>query len=468
MVESGTQAPVRRVALFIDVDNILILAQNSGLPFELSLIIDRARQQGTVMSSKAYADWTANFLRPVLGDFRANAIELVQLPTSNASREHKNTADIQLTVDALEMVFSPVRPETMVIVGGDRDYVPLVQKLKRYGVFVMGMGVEAGVSRVLVEACDSFVFYDDLVPPESDEALGETTEPVALPDPVEAYALMRRAVEALIREGRVATGASVNVMMRQLSPAYDLARYRQTMKELSLGAQESGYVRVTEIPGSDFTLSVASEVSSPAIVRPQIVSPSYDFSSSVDAITASYRAILQYERIPLLPWGTRREFIDVVWAHFEERGAYGIHFDAIREHLEYHAIDNNLNFSRQMIQKFLYTLNFGRCFAFTENAASGSFLRIPEDLDVPVYPAVNAEEAVRRSHRQYLQVIARKAPILHPDAAFALLYGEEVTDEEEKRERLEDLSRICGALKPMDGFGQAMLNSISALRTETG
>ena len=468
MVESGTQTPIRRVALFIDVDNIMILAQNSGLPFDLSLIIDRARQHGVVMSSRAYADWTANLLRPVLGDFRANAIETVQLMTTGVSQEHKNTADIQLAVDALEMVFSPVRPETIVIAGGDRDYVPLVQKLKRYGVYVLGMGVEAGVSRVLVEACDSFVFYDDMVPPAPEEDPEEAQESMSVPDPSEAYSLMRRAVEALSREGRVATGASVNLMMRQLSPAYDLARYRRTMKELAMGAQEEGYVHVMEVPGSDFTLRVAAKTFSPTIVRSQAVSPSYDFSSSVDAITASYRAILQNERIPLLPWGTRREFIDVVWRHFEERGAYGIHFDAIGENLEVHDIDNNVNVARQMIRKFLYTLNFGRCFAFTENSASGSFLRIPEDLDVPVYPAVDAEEAVRRSHRQYLHVIARKAPILHPDAAFDLLYGEEVPDEEERRERHDELSRICGAIKPMDGFGQAMLNSISAMRAETG
>lgn len=459
-VESGTQAAIRRVALFIDVDNIMILAQNSGLPFDLSLIIDRARQQGVVMSSRAYADWTANLLRPVLGDFRANAIETVQLMTTGVSQEHKNTADIQLAVDALEMVFSPVRPETIVIAGGDRDYVPLVQKLKRYGVYVLGMGVEAGVSRVLVEACDSFVFYDDMVPPAPEEDREEAQESISMPDPSEAYSLMRRAVEALNREGRVATGASVNSMMRQLSPAYDLARYRRNMKELAMGAQEEGYVRVMEIPGSDFTLSVAAQTFSPPIARPQAALPKYDFDSSVAAITASYRAILQYRRIPLLPWGTRREFIDVVWEHFEERGTYGIHFDAIRESLQFHADDNNLNVSRQVIQKFLYTLNFGNCFAFTENATRGSRIRIPEDVDVPLYPAVSAEEAVRRSHRQYLEVISREAPFLHADAAYDLLYGNEVEDPAEIAERTDEIGRICNDIKPYGGFGQAFMNTM--------
>ena len=271
-----------RVALFIDVDNVLILAQNSGLPFHLSLIIDRVRQQGTVMSSKAYADWTASLLKPVLGDFRVNAIELVQLLTSTSSREHKNTADIQLAVDALEMVFLPVRPDTIVIVGGDRDYVPLVQKLKRYGVFVIGIGVEAGVSRVLVEACDSYIYYDDMVPTAPDEI----AEPVSSPDLEIAYSLMRRAVEALNREGRASTGASVHAMMKQLAPGFDLARFRTNLKALAHNAQEAGYVAITENPGSDFTLVATSSSSVPAKLMPEPTQPEYDFSTPA-TITAS-------------------------------------------------------------------------------------------------------------------------------------------------------------------------------------
>ena len=457
MVENGTQAMTRRVALFIDVDNILILAQNSGLPFELSLIIDRARQQGTIMSSKAYADWTANFLRPILGDFRANAIELVQLPTSNMSREHKNTADIQLTVDAIEMVFSPVSPETVVIVGGDRDYVPLVQKLKRYGVYVMGMGVEAGVSRVLVEACDSFVFYDDIVPPPDGAVVDEATDPMSLPDPKEAYALMRRAVEAISRDGRGATGASVNAMMRQLSPAFDIARYRQTMKELAYNAEKEGYVRMQEHPGSDFTLTVGALPSAPTILRPQAVRRRYDFSSEA-SITASYRAILQNQRIPLLPWKIRRTFIDLVWGQFRDREPDGIHFDAIRENLVYYAEDHNLNVTHQMIQKLMYTLNFGRCFSYINNSAAGALILIPQDLYVPIHAAVEPDEAVRRLHRRYLEIIARNAPVLDPAAAYDLLYGDDVQDPAEVSERTEEVETMCNEIKPMSGFGQAFLD----------
>ncbi len=448
----GQGAANNRVALFIDVDNVIILAQNSGLPFHLSLIIDRVRQQGTIMSAKAYADWTANLLRPVLGDFRANAIELAQLSTSPLSKEHKNTADIQLTVDALEMVFSPVRPDTIVIVGGDRDYVPLVQKLKRYGVFVMGIGVEAGVSNVLTEACDSFVYYDDIVPP----APGEITEPVSLPDPSGAYALMRRAVEALHREGRGATGAAVHAMMKQLAPAFDLARYKTTLKALAEDAHREGYVNLTENPGSDFTLVA---VSSPGVVsEPVSMKREYDYSTTA-TIIASYRIILQERRIPLMPWRIREEFMRLIWDDLEDRRESGMALDTMRSVLMDYAEVNNLPVSQQMIQKLLYTLNMARCFNYVKGATSGYIVQIPEDLFSPLYPVVDLDEAIHKLHERYLEILSGDAAILDPEAIFGLLYGNEIADASEAEKRIQDLSKMCESIKPIGTLGQAYLEA---------
>lgn len=447
-----------RVALFIDVDNILILAQNSGLPFNLSLIIDRARQQGTVMSSKAYADWTANLLRPVLGDFRANAIELVQLPTSTASKEHKNTADIQLTVDAFEMVFSPVRPDTIVIVGGDRDYVPLVQKLKRYGIFVMGIGVEAGVSRVLIEACDSFVFYDDIVPPAPEETPEEATELVSAPDQTDAYSLMQRAIAALQREGRTSTGASVHAMMKQLDPAFDVGRYKTTFKALAQDAQEANYVGITEHPGSDFELSTVSSQVPLTVRAPESTKREYDVSTLATRV-ASYRTILQERRIPLLPWRIRESFVNQIWESFERRENYGMSLDAMRETLLDYASVNDLPVSLPMIQKLLYSLNFARCFSSSMNASTGYKVEIPWELHSPLYPVFDAKEAIDKVHERYLEILADDAAILDPDAVFELLYGDEISAVEEKEERKQTLVKICNAIKPLSSVGQALLRA---------
>ena len=455
MADTGQrqEATYNRVALFIDVDNVLILAQNSGLPFNLSLIIDRVRQLGTVMSSKAYADWTASLLRPVLGDFRANAIELVQLPTSMAIKEHKNTADIQLAVDAIEMVFSPVRPDTIVIVGGDRDYVPLVQKLKRYGVFVMGIGVESGVSKVLIEACDSFVYYDDIVPPAREEA-----DPVSSPDPADSYSLLRRAVEALHRDGRACTGASVHEMMKRLSPAFDLIRYKTTLKALAQAAQEAGYVRLTENPGSDFTLDVVSSPVTPAIQEPESTKREYDYSTPA-TIVASYRTILQEHRIPLLPWRIREEFVKMIWDGFDDFADNGMSVDMMRSTLLDYADANDLRVSQQMIQKLLYTLNFARCFRISKESTTGYIIPIPQELYSPLYPAIDVDGALDKLHERYLEILAGDAAVLDPDAAFDLLYGDEIAEDQERKRRKQDLAEMCDAIKPLSAVGQALLDA---------
>ncbi len=445
---------IDRVALFIDVDNVLILAQNSGLPFDLTLIIDRVRQLGAIMSSKAYADWTSNLLKPFLRDFRANAIELVQLPVGAASSEHKNTADIQLAVDALEMVFSTVRPDCIVIVGGDRDFVPLVQKLKRYGVFVMGIGVDSGVSNVLIKACDSFVFYDDILPPEPEE----TSETTPMPDPSSAYPLLQRAVEVLQREQRATSGAAVLAMMKQLDPAFDLARYKKTLKDLAQGAKEAGHVRITENPGSDFSLAVDLADTVPTTPRPESTIRDYDYSTT-DTTTASYRTILQEHRIPLLPWQTRKEFMVLIWNEFNGQDSKVLSFHDIREVLADYAYEQGLSVSIQAIQKLLYTLNFARCFAYSENATTGDVILIPDYLYEPIHPAVDDEEAMRRLHRRYIEILAGDAALLNPQSVFSLLYGNEVSDEKEKKALEQELDALCQEIKPPSQIGQAVLSS---------
>lgn len=450
--EYASNPPVHNkgVALFIDVDNVLILAQHSGLPFRLSLIVDKVREQGRIMTSKAYADWTTNLLRPFYGDFRVNAVELVQLMTSTASKEHKNTADIQLTVDAMEMVFSPVCPDVVVIVGGDRDYVPLVQKLRRYGIFVTVIGVESGVSRPLSEACDKLIYYDDLVPPAPEEAENR----VSAADRAEVYSLMRRSVETIQREGRTATGASVHELMKQLSPAFNLERYQATFKELTWGAHESGYVILTEVPGSDFKLDTVSTPDIPVIQPAETASRAFDFSS-IEAITASYRTIMQERRIPLLPWPVRKQFVELIWAELDERGDGGMSINEMRETLLDYAKINGLQISPQMIQKLLYSLNFARCFSLVKGAPLGEQISIPADLHYRLYSAVGVDEAIDGVHERYVIILAARAGILNRAAVFELLYGD-VIDEGERESRSAILDDICERHSPSRDFAQAL------------
>ena len=445
--QTGSMA-TNRVAVFIDVDNVLILSQNSGLPFDLSLIIDRVRQQGVIMSAKAYADWSSTLLGPYKRDFGASAIEQVQLSISDASKEHKNTADIQLAVDALEMVFLPVRPDTIVIVGGDRDYVPLVQKLKRYGVFVMGIGVEAGVSRMLTEACNSFVYYNHLVPPPPDEV----AEPAPPTDLQEAHYLMARAIEALERDGRRTTGASVHSMMKQMAPTFNMARYKTSFRGLALEAEKAGYVEVIYNPGSDLELIQGPNADSRPSSVLEATAREYDFSTT-EAIMSSYRAILQDRRIPLIPWRFRERFVRLIWDYLYQRGGYGLSLDGMRNFLQEEVTAARMPVTREMVQKLLYSLNLAGCFSTQSNGTFGHVVHVPDEVHHPLFPVTDVAGAIDAMHRNYLRLLAGKGAVLHPDAAFALLYGDDIADEEEALRRRATLEAMCGEIKPLGPLG---------------
>ena len=131
--------------------------------------------------------------------------------------------------------------------------------------------------------------------------------------------------------------------------------------------------------------------------------------------------------------------------------------DTMRSTLLDYANSEDLHVSQQMIQKLLYTLNFARCFNFLENAAEGYQITIPQDLHSPLYPVVDAEEATNKLHRRYLQLLASEAALLDPNSVFDLLYGGDVTDDQETEERRAVLAKFCDQLKPMGQMGQAIL-----------
>ena len=165
----------------------------------------------------------------------------------------------------------------MVIASGDRDFVPLVQKLKRYGTHVIGMGVENAVSPVLAQACNSFVYYDTLVPPESEEERPEVPEQ----DMSVIHSLLVRAIRAVSGEERPTNSQNVLAMMRQLDSTFDLGHYRMTFQELLEGAQESGYIAVRK----------ESQEISPGEEQPRTPAQSprrdYDYSSEGYALPAT-------------------------------------------------------------------------------------------------------------------------------------------------------------------------------------
>lgn len=209
-----------RVAVYIDFDNIVISRydqvhgrgsfmrdrQKSGTQpkpafvaklaearVDLGAVIDFASSFGTLVLTRAYADWSAAVNAEYRGQLVGRAVDLVQL--FPAAAYAKNGADIRLAVDAVEDLFRLPELTHVVIVAGDSDYIPLAQRIKRLGRYVIGIGVAGSTARSLAAACDEFVSYDDLPGIARDEA-AEAEAAVAAPTDQESDAAPAAPVSA--------------------------------------------------------------------------------------------------------------------------------------------------------------------------------------------------------------------------------------------------------------------------------
>ena len=150
----------KKLALFIDFENIALGVREAKYDkFHINLILERLLEKGKIVVKKAYADWErySEYKRP----FHEAAIELIDIPHKYYSG--KNSADIRMVVDALDLQYSKSHIDIFVIASGDSDFSPLVSKLKENNKSVIGVGVKNSSSELLVDNCDEFIYYEDLV-----------------------------------------------------------------------------------------------------------------------------------------------------------------------------------------------------------------------------------------------------------------------------------------------------------------
>ncbi|MGH9463889.1 MAG: NYN domain-containing protein, partial [Vicinamibacteria bacterium] len=185
-----------KLALFIDLENIAIGARDAKFKsFEISRVLERLVEKGKIIVKKAYADWGKyrDYKRP----FHEAGIELIDIPQRSYSG--KNSADIKMVVDAIDLSYSKEHINFFAVVSGDSDFVPLVSKLKENDKTVIGVGLKNSTSDLLASNCDEFIFYDDLVKQTS-----RTPARVAkLPKrQQECFELVLDAIDALERENK--------------------------------------------------------------------------------------------------------------------------------------------------------------------------------------------------------------------------------------------------------------------------
>ena len=155
----------RNLALFCDFENIALGVRDAKYAkFDIGLVLERLLLKGSIVAKKAYCDWDR--YKQFKGAMHEAAFELIEIPHIKLSG--KNSADIRMVVDALDLCYTKEHIDTFVIISGDSDFSPLVSKLRENAKTVIGVGVKQSTSDLLMSNCDEFIFYDDLASSDQD------------------------------------------------------------------------------------------------------------------------------------------------------------------------------------------------------------------------------------------------------------------------------------------------------------
>ena len=263
---ADTSPDEQRLALFIDYENIAIGVRDTRYrKFNVQLVLDRLLDKGKLLVKRAYADWS-RYSEAKRG-FHEAAIEMIEVPQKSVGG--KNSADIRLVVDAMDMSFSKEHINSFVIASGDSDFSPLVSKLKENNKYVIGLGVKNSTSDLLMENCDEFIFYEDLVRGKERPlpALGDLPAKSR-----ECFELMVDAVLALQRENKqILWGSMIKETMKRRKPSFNEGYYgfrsfshaleeaqRRGLLTLRRDAKSGGYI-VEDLGGTAVKSSPSDE-----------------------------------------------------------------------------------------------------------------------------------------------------------------------------------------------------------------
>ena len=154
------QPEIKNMALFCDFENLALGVRDAKYAqFDMKKVLERLLLKGSIIVKKAYCDWER--YKEFKASMHEAAFELIEIP--HVRQSGKNSADIRLVVDALDLCYTKAHVDTFVILSGDSDFSPLVSKLRENNKCVIGVGVKKSTSDLLTANCDEFLFYDDLV-----------------------------------------------------------------------------------------------------------------------------------------------------------------------------------------------------------------------------------------------------------------------------------------------------------------
>ncbi|HQR60604.1 MAG TPA: NYN domain-containing protein [Methylophilaceae bacterium] len=254
------QPEISNMALFCDFENIALGVRDANYEkFDIGKVLERLLLKGSIVVKKAYCDWER--YKAFKAPMHEASFELIEIP--HVRQSGKNSADIRMVVDALDLCYTKAHVDTFVIISGDSDFSPLVSKLRENNKYVIGIGVRNSTSDLLSANCDEFIFYDDLVheqeakqkrnakkaPPKATTS-GKKSEAGKGEDDKrqEALDFIVETVEALIAErgsDEKIWGSLVKTTMQRRKPGFTESSYGfRSFKDLVEHAQKRGLLLV--------------------------------------------------------------------------------------------------------------------------------------------------------------------------------------------------------------------------------
>ena len=248
------------MAVYLDLENIAIGAHEAQFPaFDIGKVIERLLLKGHIVVKKAYCDFDR--YKAFKRDLHEAAFELIEIP--HVRQSGKNSADIRMVVDALDLCYTKSHVDTFVIISGDSDFSPLVSKLRENDKTVIGMGVKKSTSDLFISNCDEFLYYDDLVRAEQvkrqraprrssrktdNTAPPEEEQPTQGPSPDRALELVSQTLDALRAErgeDYEIRGSLIKQTIKRRNPGFnERAHGFRAFNDVLLEAEKRGLLKL--------------------------------------------------------------------------------------------------------------------------------------------------------------------------------------------------------------------------------
>jgi len=262
----ASASETQNMALFCDFENIALGVRDANYAeFNIEKVIERLLLKGNIVVKKAYCDWER--YKEFKVAMHEVSFELIEIP--HVRQSGKNSADIRMVVDALDLCYTKEHVDTFVIISGDSDFSPLVSKLRENNKTVIGVGVKNSTSDLLMANCDEFIYYDDLVRRKPPSSRGRAARKPAqsrapqAPKPVEdkkreAWDLIVETYQALVEErgeGEKIWGSMIKQTLKRRKPGFSESYFgfrsfgqlleeakAQGILELELDEKSGGYI----------------------------------------------------------------------------------------------------------------------------------------------------------------------------------------------------------------------------------